>query len=51
MIDKIAMPKKSEKRKADIIHFIFNHPKFTSNEILEGLDLEMSIITLRRVLQ
>jgi len=45
------MPKKSEKREADIIHFIFNNPKCTSNEILEGLDLEMSIITLRRVLQ
>ena len=45
------MPKKSEIRDAEIIDFIKNHPKCTSQEILEGLHLEMSVVTLRRKLQ
>ena len=45
------MPKKSNKRQIDIIQFIKNNPNCTSLEILEGLKLEMSIVTLRRVLQ
>ena len=51
MIDKLPMPKKSDKRKKEIIQFIKNNSKCTSQEILEGLKLEMSIVTLRRVLQ
>ena len=51
MIDKLQMPKKSNKRQNDIIQFIKNNPNCTSLEILEGLNLEMSIVTLRRVLQ
>ena len=51
MIDKLQMPKKSNKRQNDIIQFIKNNPNCTSLEILEGLKLEMSIVTLRRVLQ
>ena len=51
MIDKLPMPKRSDKRESEIIHFIKNNPKCTSQEILEGLDLKMSIITLRRVLR
>lgn len=45
------MPKKSENREAEIIEFIKNHPKCTSQEILDGLNLEMSVVTLRRKLQ
>jgi Fic family protein len=51
MIDKSDMPKKSENRKDDIIQFIRNNPKCTSQQILLGLGLKMSVITLRRVLQ
>lgn len=51
MIDKITMPKKTDNRKDDIIQFIWNNPKCTSKEIHEGLGLNMSVITLRRVLQ
>ncbi len=51
MIDKLQMPKKSNKSQNDIIQFIKNNPNCTSLEILEGLKLEMSIVTLRRVLQ
>ncbi len=45
------MPKKSVNREAEIIEFIQNHPKCTSQEILEGLHLDMSVVTLRRKLQ
>ena len=45
------MPKKSENRTHEIIDFIMNHPKCTSLEILEGLNLDMSVATLRRKLQ
>ncbi len=45
------MPKKSEIRDAEIIDFIKNHPKCTSQEILDGLNLKISIVTLRRKLQ
>lgn len=51
MIDKFFMPKKSDKRDNEIIQFIKDNPKCTSQEILEGLELKMSITTLRRVLQ
>ena len=37
MIDKSDMPKKSENRKDDIIQFIRNNPKCTSQQILLGL--------------
>jgi len=45
------MPKKSENRKIEIIEFIKNHPRCTSQEILDGLNLDMSVATLRRKLQ
>jgi Fic family protein len=45
------MPKKSEIRDAEIIDFIKNHPKCTSQEILDGLNLKISVVTLRRKLQ
>ena len=45
------MPKKSENRTHEIIDFIMIHPKCTSLEILEGLNLDMSVATLRRKLQ
>jgi len=45
------MPKKSENRTHEIIDFIMSHPKCTSLEILEGLNLDMSVATLRRKLQ
>ena len=45
------MPKKSENRETEIIEFIKNHPKCTSQEILDGLNLEISVATLRRKLQ
>jgi len=51
MIDKFAMPKKTNKRVNEIIQFIKNNPKCSSQEIHQGLVLEMSIITLRRTLQ
>jgi Fic family protein len=45
------MPKKAEDRTPQIIDFITSHPKCTSLEILEGLNLDMSVATLRRKLQ
>ena len=45
------MPKKSENRETEIIEFIKNHPKCTSQEILDGLNLNISVATLRRKLQ
>jgi len=45
------MPKKSENRTHEIIDFIMSHSKCTSLEILEGLNLDMSVATLRRKLQ
>lgn len=45
------MPKKSENRETEIIEFIKNHPKCTSQEILDGLNLDISVATLRRKLQ
>ena len=45
------MPKKSKNREAEIIEFIKNHPRCTSQEILDGLNLDMSVATLRRKLQ
>jgi Fic family protein len=45
------MPKKSKNREAEIIEFIKNHPRCTSQEILDGLNLDMSLATLRRKLQ
>lgn len=45
------MPKKSENREIEIIEFIKNHPKCTSHEILDGLNLNISVATLRRKLQ
>ena len=45
------MPKKSENRTPEIIDFIMSHPKCTSLERLEGLNLDMSVATLRRKLQ
>ena len=45
------MPKKSVNREAEIIEFIKNHPRCTSQEILDGLNLDMSVVTLRRKLQ
>lgn len=45
------MPKKSENRETEIIEFIKNHPKCTSQEILAGLNLDISVATLRRKLQ
>jgi Fic family protein len=51
MIDKLTMPKISVNREAEIIEFIKNHPKCTSQEILDGLNLDISVATLRRKLQ
>ena len=45
------MPKKSKNREAEIIEFIKNHPRCTSQEILDGLNLDISVATLRRKLQ
>jgi Fic family protein len=45
------MPKISVNREAEIIEFIKNHPKCTSQEILDGLNLDISVATLRRKLQ
>ena len=45
------MPKKSVNREIEIIEFIKNHPKCTSQEILNGLNLNISVATLRRKLQ
>lgn len=46
------MPKKSENRETEIIEFIKNHPpRCTSPEILDGLNLDISVATLRRKLQ
>ena len=45
------MPKKSKNREAEIIEFIKNYPRCTSQEILEGLNLDISVATLRRKLQ
>lgn len=45
------MPKKSENREIEIIEFIKNHSKCTSQEILDGLNLNISVATLRRKLQ
>jgi Fic family protein len=45
------MPKKSENREIEIIEFIKNHPKCTSQEILDELNLNISVATLRRKLQ
>jgi Fic family protein len=45
------MPKKSKNRKTEIIEFIKNHPRCTSQEILDGLNLDMSVATLRGKLQ
>lgn len=45
------MPKKFEIRDAEIIDFIKNHPRCTSQEILDGLNLKISVVTLRRKLQ
>jgi len=45
------MPKKSINREAEIIEFIKNHPRCTSREILDGLNLDISVATLRRKLQ
>jgi hypothetical protein len=45
------MPKKSKNRETEIIEFIKNHPRCTSQEILDGLNLDISVATLRRKLQ
>lgn len=45
------MPKKSENKKVEIVEFIQQHPRCTSQEILDGLKLDMSVVTLRRKLQ
>ena len=45
------MPKKSVNREIEIIEFIKNHPKCTSQKILNGLNLNISVATLRRKLQ
>ena len=45
------MPKKSKNRETEIIEFIKNYPRCTSQEILEGLNLDISVATLRRKLQ
>lgn len=44
------MPKKSDRREEDIIRFINDNPRCSSAEIRNGLGLEMSLITLRRIL-
>lgn len=45
------MPKKSKNREIEIIEFIKNHPRCSSQEILDGLYLDISVATLRRKLQ
>ncbi|MHA8083657.1 Fic family protein [Aquirufa sp. A-Brett2-15D] len=45
------MPKKPTNRDSEIIQFVKDHPQCASSEILEGLDLPISVITLRRSLQ
>lgn len=45
------MPKKSKNREIEIIEFIKNHPRCSSQEILDGLNLDISVATLRRKLQ
>jgi len=45
------MPKKSKNRETEIIEFIKNYPRCTSQEMLEGLNLDISVATLRRKLQ
>jgi Fic family protein len=47
----MTMPKKSKNRETEIIEFIKNYPRCTSQEILEGLNLDISVATLRRKLQ
>jgi Fic family protein len=52
VIDKnTKMPKKPTNRDYEIIQFVKDHPHSASSEILEGLDLPISVITLRRSLQ
>lgn len=45
------MAKKSTYSKSHILDYIKNNPKCSSNEILNGINGEMSIATLKRVLQ
>lgn len=45
------MPKKRINREAEIIQFVKDHPQSSSQEILDGLQLPFSVITLRRSLQ
>ena len=45
------MPKKRVNRDPEIIQFVKDHPPCSSQEILEGLQLPISVITLRRSLQ
>lgn len=45
------MPKKRVNRDPEIIQFVKDHPKSSSQEILDGLQLPSSVITLRRSLQ
>jgi Fic family protein len=47
----MTMPKKSKNRETEIIEFIKNYPRCTSQEMLEGLNLDISVATLRRKLQ
>jgi Fic family protein len=49
--DKNVMAKKSSNIDSEILHFIKENPKCTSLEILAGLNLEISISTLKRALQ
>ena len=41
------MPKKSENRTEEILEFIQEHANCTSQEILDGLKLKISVATLR----
>ena len=50
-IDKKVMPKKRINRDSEIIQFVKDHPQSSSQEILDGLQLPFSVITLRRSLQ
>lgn len=45
------MAKKSTYSKSEILDYIKNYPKCSSNEILNGISQEMSIATLKRLLQ
>jgi Fic family protein len=45
------MPKKRVNRDPEIIQFVKDHPQSSSQEILDGLQLPISVITLRRSLQ